>query len=150
MKYSLIAFFAATFAFLLSACGEEKPGQYPPSLYKDREGLLSDEQLSADKEAATANKIYPADDPAAPHAKSDEEKSARLAEESYPSGTDDPEVPHDLTDDEESAKLAEESYPSGTDDPEVPHDLSDEEETAELAEESYPSGTDDPEVPHAD
>lgn len=70
-------------AFLLTAC-DEKPGQYPPSLYKEREGLLSDEGLSVAKDAKRADKIYPADDPAAPHAKSDEEKSVELAEESYP------------------------------------------------------------------
>jgi len=46
MKYSL---FAIALAVLMTACGEPKPGQKPPSLYKEREGLLSDSELDAAK-----------------------------------------------------------------------------------------------------
>ena len=52
MKYSLFAVVLIT--LMLTACGSEgKPGQYPPSLYKDREGQLTDSELeSAKKESA--------------------------------------------------------------------------------------------------
>jgi hypothetical protein len=46
MKYSL---FAIALVVLMTACGEPKPGQKPPSLYKEREGLLSDSELDAAK-----------------------------------------------------------------------------------------------------
>ncbi|UJP05393.1 MAG: hypothetical protein LZF61_11280 [Nitrosomonas sp.] len=39
MKYTLLAAVLIAFTFTLTACGKEpgegKPGQYPPSLYKD-------------------------------------------------------------------------------------------------------------------
>ena len=48
MKYSLFAVVLIT--LMLTACkGEGKPGQYPPSLYKDREGMLSDSELEKNK-----------------------------------------------------------------------------------------------------
>ena len=37
MKHSLIA--AVLVAFALSACGEPKPGQYPPGFMDEREGM---------------------------------------------------------------------------------------------------------------
>jgi len=43
MKYTFFA--TILVALALTACGEPKPGQKPPSLYKDREGLLSDSEL---------------------------------------------------------------------------------------------------------
>ena len=44
MKYSLFAVVLIT--LMLTACkGEGKPGQYPPSLYKEREGMLTDGEL---------------------------------------------------------------------------------------------------------
>lgn len=52
MKYSILA--AVLFAIMLTACkGEGKPGQYPPSLYKEREGQLSDAELEKNKQQAT-------------------------------------------------------------------------------------------------
>ncbi len=51
MKYSFIA--VVLVALMLTACkGEGKPGQYPPSLYKEREGLLSDSELEKTKKEA--------------------------------------------------------------------------------------------------
>ncbi|MGV8713013.1 MAG: hypothetical protein ACWA6R_10740 [Nitrosomonas sp.] len=52
MKYSILA--AAILAIMLTACnkGEGKPGQYPPSLYKEREGQLSDSELEKNKQEA--------------------------------------------------------------------------------------------------
>ncbi len=52
MKYSLIAVVLIT--VMLTACkGEGKPGQYPPSLYKEREGMLTDTELDKNqKESA--------------------------------------------------------------------------------------------------
>lgn len=48
MKYSLFA--VVLVVFMLTGCkGEGKPGQYPPSLYKEREGLLSDSELEKNK-----------------------------------------------------------------------------------------------------
>lgn len=48
MKYSFFA--AVLIALMLTACkGEGKPGQYPPSLYKEREGQLSDSELEKTK-----------------------------------------------------------------------------------------------------
>ncbi|PXW89148.1 MULTISPECIES: hypothetical protein [unclassified Nitrosomonas] len=48
MKYSLFAVVLITF-MLIGCKGEGKPGQYPPSLYKEREGLLSDSELEKNK-----------------------------------------------------------------------------------------------------
>ena len=74
MKYSLLTAVIITMA--LTSCGDPKPAQYPPRQY-DREGLLSDKDLAAAKEQASkkAEKVYPADDPVVPHAKSDKELS---------------------------------------------------------------------------
>lgn len=48
MKYSLFA--VALIIIMLAGCkGEGKPGQYPPSLYQEREGLLSDSELEKNK-----------------------------------------------------------------------------------------------------
>ncbi|SFE54532.1 hypothetical protein [Nitrosomonas sp. Nm166] len=48
MKYSLFAVVLIT--LILTACGGEgKPGQYPPSLYKEREGQLTDSELEKTK-----------------------------------------------------------------------------------------------------
>ncbi len=55
MKYSFIA--VVLVAVMLTACkGEGKPGQYPPSLYKEREGLLSDSELEKNKKEAEEQK----------------------------------------------------------------------------------------------
>lgn len=80
MKYPIFAL--ALVMLMLTACGEPKPGQKPPSLYKDREGLLSDSELDANRKQAAeaAEKVYPADDPAVPHAKSDEGLTAEGVE----------------------------------------------------------------------
>ncbi len=52
MKYSLFAVVLIT--LMLTACGGEgKPGQYPPSLYKDREGQLTDSELEKSKKEGT-------------------------------------------------------------------------------------------------
>jgi hypothetical protein len=49
MKYSFFA--AVLIALMLTACkGEGKPGQYPPSLYKEREGQLTDSELEKAKQ----------------------------------------------------------------------------------------------------
>lgn len=49
MKNSLFAVVLIT--LMLTACGGEgKPGQYPPSLYKEREGQLSDNELEKNKQ----------------------------------------------------------------------------------------------------
>ena len=82
MNYPLLTVVLIT--VMLTACkGEGKPGQYPPSLYQEREGVLTDAELEKNKKQA-AEKIYPADDPAAPHAKSEEELNKEKAEKAYP------------------------------------------------------------------
>ena len=49
MKYSLFAVVLIT--LMLTGCkGEGKPGQYLPSLYKERDGLLSDSELEKNKQ----------------------------------------------------------------------------------------------------
>ncbi|MDP1557454.1 MAG: hypothetical protein Q8K59_08450 [Nitrosomonas sp.] len=92
MKY---LFVAAIFAALtLSACGDPKPGQYPPSQYKQAE--------------IPAEKIFPADDPVVPHAKSAAEEEG-IAEEKKAEHTrpaDDPVAPHVDSDTEEEAEEA--------------------------------------------
>jgi nitrogen fixation-related uncharacterized protein len=53
MKYSLIAVAVVLLAIMLTGCkGEGKPGQYPPSLYQEREGALSDAELEKNKKEA--------------------------------------------------------------------------------------------------
>lgn len=42
MKYTLLAAILIAFTFTLTACGEPKPGQYPPSLYKDKDSKEGD------------------------------------------------------------------------------------------------------------
>jgi len=103
MKYPIFAL--ALVMLMLTACGEPKPGQKPPSLYKEREGLLSDSELDATRKQAAeaAEKIYPADDPAVPHAKSDEELTAEEAE----GAADDSAAPQ--SDEERSEEEAEKS-----------------------------------------
>ncbi|MEK6735482.1 MAG: hypothetical protein AABY47_02840 [Pseudomonadota bacterium] len=97
MKYPLLT--AVIITLTLASCGDPKPGQRPPSLYENREGMLTDSDIATAKKQSTekkatesAEKIYPADDPVAPHAKSDKELSAEKAEKAYPG--DDPEAPH--------------------------------------------------------
>ena len=90
MKYPFII---TAVIVLLIACGDPKPGQYPPSLYSDK-----------------AEKIYPADDPSIPHAKSDKELSAEKVEKAYPA--DDPAVPHAKSDEELTAEKVEKAYPA--------------------------------------
>ena len=90
MIYPLIA--AVFLALILVACGEPKPGQYPPSLYEGEK-----------KAAKTAEEIYPADDPAAPHAKSEKELSKELSEKVYPA--DDPAAPHAKSDEEKTEEI---------------------------------------------
>ncbi|SEN46224.1 hypothetical protein [Nitrosomonas marina] len=53
MKYSL--FSGVLIAIFLVACNE-KPGQYPPSLYKEREGMLSNEGLESSKQKTAEEK----------------------------------------------------------------------------------------------
>jgi hypothetical protein len=68
MKYLLITAILA--AFMLTACGDPKPAQYPPSLYKDFEDPLTDEDLaeakrkSAEKRAAEQAAAAKSDDAA--------------------------------------------------------------------------------------
>ena len=51
MKYSLFAVVLIT--LMLTACkGEGKPGQYPPSLYQERDSALSDAELEKNKQEA--------------------------------------------------------------------------------------------------
>lgn len=51
MKYSLFA--VVLLAIMLTGCkGEGKPGQYPPSLYKERDGALTDAELEKNKQEA--------------------------------------------------------------------------------------------------
>ena len=114
MKYQLLTIVLIT--VMLTACkGEGKPGQYPPSLYQEREGTLTDAELEKIKiqAAETAAKVYPADDPAAPHAKSDKELTTEKLEKAYPA--DDPAAPHARS--EEELKTGdddeeEEAYPA--------------------------------------
>jgi hypothetical protein len=107
MKYPIFALALALVMLMLTACGEPKPGQKPPSLYKEREGLLSDSELDAARKqpAEAAEKVYPADDPAVPQAKSDEELTAEEAE----GAADDSAAPHDKSDEEHSEEEAEKS-----------------------------------------
>ncbi len=81
MKYQLLTIVVIT--IMLAGCkGEGKPGQYPPSLYQEREGALTDAELEKNKKQAaeTAAKVYPADDPVVPHAKSDKELTTEKVE----------------------------------------------------------------------
>ncbi len=87
MKYMLFTLIVVV-ALALTSCSDPKPGQYPPSLYKEREGMLSDGDLAnsqkqeIEKQASElAEESYPADDPAVPHAESDEEGASESAEE---------------------------------------------------------------------
>ena len=87
MNYPLLTVVVIAVTVMLTACkGEGKPGQYPPSLYQEREGALSDAELEKNKKQAaeTAAKVYPADDPAAPHAKSDKELTTEKVEKTDP------------------------------------------------------------------
>ena len=89
MNYPLLT--VVLIAVMLTACkGEGKPGQYPPSLYQEREGALSDAELEKNKKQAAeaAEKVFSADDPAVPHAKSDEDLTPEKVEK-----TDSAEVP---------------------------------------------------------
>lgn len=67
MKYSL--FVVALIALTLAACGEPKPGQYPPSLM-DRE-MLSDADLEAAKKEGVKKETAKAAKQSAPAVESD-------------------------------------------------------------------------------
>ncbi len=124
MKYQILTIVVIT--IMLTGCkGEGKPGQYPPSLYQEREGTLTDAELEKNKKQAaeTAAKVYPADDPAAPHAKSAKELTTEKLEKAYPS--DDPAAPHAKSDKELTTEKVEKAYPA--DDPAAPHAKSEEE-----------------------
>ena len=93
MKYQLLTIVLIT--VMLTACkGEGKPGQYPPSLYQEREGTLTDAELEKIKiqAAETAAKVYPADDPVVPHAKSDKELTTEKVEKT--DSAEAPKAPH--------------------------------------------------------
>lgn len=128
MNYPLLTVVLIT--VMLTACkGEGKPGQYPPSLYQEREGILTDTELENNKKQAaeTAASVYPADDPVVPHAKSDKELTEEKLEKIYPS--DDPIAPHAKSDKELTTEKVEKTYPA--DDPAAPHAESEEEHNAE-------------------
>lgn len=82
MKYLLITAILA--AFMLTACGDPKPAQYPPSLYKDFEDPLTDEDLAEAKR------------------KSAEKRAAEQAKKETATKTDD--AADDVEDAEEDAK----------------------------------------------
>lgn len=52
MRNLLITAVLMTFTFTLIACGDPKPAQHPPSLYKDFEDPLTDEELNRVKQEA--------------------------------------------------------------------------------------------------
>lgn len=52
MRSLFITAFLIAFTFTLTACGDPKPAQYPPSLYKDFEDPLTDEELNRVKQKA--------------------------------------------------------------------------------------------------
>ena len=52
MRNLLITAVLLAFTFALTACGDPKPAQYPPSLYKDYEDPLTDEELERVKQEA--------------------------------------------------------------------------------------------------
>ena len=107
MNYPILT--AVLIAVMLTACkGEGKPGQYPPSLYQEREGALSDAELEKNKKQAAeaAEKVYPADDPAVPHAESDEELAEKNVEAT--DSTEDSETPKAKSEEEHNTEEAEE------------------------------------------
>ena len=57
MRYLLITITAILAAFTLTACGDPKPAQYPPSLYKDFEDPLTDEELAKVKEESAEKQV---------------------------------------------------------------------------------------------
>ena len=69
MKYSL--FVVVLIALTLTACGEPKPGQYPPALM-ERE-MLSDSDLEAIQKESTKKEATKAAKKSAPAEDSDEE-----------------------------------------------------------------------------
>lgn len=75
MRNLLIATVLMAFTFTLTACGDPKPAQYPPSLYKDFENLLTDEEL-AEAQKETAEAVEAADE-----AEDDAEEAIEEAEE---------------------------------------------------------------------
>lgn len=94
MKLALLS--SIVIALLLTACSDPKPGQYPPSLYKEREGLLSDSDLAKSQQqennkqaAELAEESYPADDPAVPHAEADEADAAESSDQASNEEADD-------------------------------------------------------------
>jgi hypothetical protein len=107
MNYPILT--AVLIAVMLTACkGEGKPGQYPPSLYQEREGALSDAELEKNKKQAAeaAEKVYPADDPAVPHAESDEELVEKNVEAT--DSTEDSATPQAKSEEEHNTEEAEE------------------------------------------
>lgn len=104
MKYTLLTLIVVV-ALALTSCSEPKPGQYPPSLYKEREGMLSDSDLANSQKqqieqqaSELAEESYPADDSAAPHA-----GTLESAEETEAAASD------AKSDDEDTSESAEES-----------------------------------------
>lgn len=51
MRYQILTIVVIT--IMLTGCkGEGKPGQYPPSLYKERDSALTDAELEKNKQEA--------------------------------------------------------------------------------------------------
>jgi predicted small lipoprotein YifL len=80
MRYLLIT--AVLAAFTLTACGDPKPAQYPPSLYKDHENLLSDEDLAEVQKGSAASEVAEDVFPAEDHSIDDEMERAKDVDES--------------------------------------------------------------------
>ena len=101
MRSLFITAFLIAFTFTLTACGDPKPAQYPPSLYKDLEDPLTDEELARVKEKAEAAKAAEEIVPGEDHSIDDEMERAKELDESeeiYP-GED-----HSIDDEMEEAK----------------------------------------------
>lgn len=99
MRYLLIT--AVLAAFTLTACGDPKPAQYPPSLYKDFEDPLTDEELARVKQEAEAAKAAEEIVPGEDHSIDDEMERAKELDESedtFPGGHD-----HSIDDEMEEA-----------------------------------------------
>jgi predicted small lipoprotein YifL len=69
MKYSL--FVVALIVLTLTACGDPKPAQYPPSLYDQREGMLTDSELEAAQKEGAKKEAAKAAKQSAPAVKAD-------------------------------------------------------------------------------
>lgn len=99
MKYSLIA--AVLVAFALSACGEPKPGQYPPGFMDEREGM--DELHAAPEETAEQEKtVMDTIEEAVEEAIEAVEETVEEAIEAVEEAFDDDEAEDDDADDDEA------------------------------------------------